>query len=231
MRLGLACLAMCLGARTSLAADPGVVFHAADLRQGRFTYELTLKGKPLGRATIEIRREVSGDFRISFDSDDVKQRWSSTLGPRFTPVAAELEIGNRVPPYVMSIRYFDATVSGTESDGSSTRAVAAALHGQVVDQRVDWAAMMAARFPKGGRATFEVYDPGTGFSRLEASTVPAEPITSVLGRRAAIRLDYTIHKGDRPESYSVYATKSRPRVMLREDMPGGLVSVLVAIAD
>jgi hypothetical protein len=222
---------MCLGAHASLAADPGVVFHAEDLRQGRFTYELSLKGKPLGRATIEIRRQESGDFRISFDSSDVKQRWNSTLGPRFTPIAAELEIRSREPYYLMSIRYSDTAVSGTESNGSSTREVAATLRGQVVDQRVDWAAMMAARFPKSGTATFEVYDPGIGFSRLEGSTAPAEPITSVLGRSAAIRLDYTIHKGDHPESYSVYATKARPRVMLREDMPGGLVSVLVAIAD
>ena len=46
------------------AAD--VAFDATHLREGRFTYQLSLKGKPLGNAVIEIRRLPSGEFLISF---------------------------------------------------------------------------------------------------------------------------------------------------------------------
>ena len=211
------------------AAD--VAFDASRLREGRFTYQLSIKGKPLGNAVIEIRRQPSGDYRISFDSNDIDQRWSSQMTRAFLPLAAELQMPGKTEPYRMSIRYAGAEVSGTESRGASARQVAAKLEGQVVDQRVDWAAMMAAQFPEGGRIEFRVFDPSTSMSPLLGSTASAEPIASVLGTSDVIRLDYTIRKADHTESYSVFATREIPRVMIREDMPNELVSVLVAVDD
>lgn len=211
------------------AAD--VAFDAARLREGRFTYQLSIKGKPLGNAVIEIRRQPSGEFRISFDSNDIDQRWSSQMTRAFLPLAAELQMPGKTVPYRMSIRYTGAEVSGTETRGSSARQVTATLEGQVVDQRVDWAAMMAAEFPEDGKIEFRVYDPSTASSSLLGSTASAEPIASVIGMSDVIRLDYTIRKAGHAESYSVFATREFPRVMIREDMPNELVSVLVAIDE
>jgi hypothetical protein len=208
-----------------------VAFDATRLREGRFTYQLSIKGKPLGNAVIEIRRLPSGDFRISFDSNDVDQRWSSQMTRAFVPLAAELQMPGKAVPYRMSIRYDGAEVSGTETRGRSAHPVSATLEGQVVDQRVDWAAMMAAEFSEGGKIEFLVFDPSTALSPLLGSTTSADPIASVLGTSDVIRLDYTIRKTDHTESYSVFATREIPRVMVREDMPNELTSVLIAIDE
>lgn len=211
------------------AAD--VAFDAARLREGRFTYQVSIKGKPLGSAVIEIRQQPTGDYRISFDSIDVDQRWSSQMTRAFLPLAAELQMPGKAVPYRMSIRYSAAEVTGSETKGNSAHPVTAKLEGQVIDQRVDWAAMMAADFPEDGKIEFLVYDPSTASSPLLGTVTPAEPIASVLGTSDVVRLDYTIRKADHTESYSVFATREIPRVMLREDMPNELVSVLVAIDE
>lgn len=206
-----------------------VVFDAEQLRQGIFTYQLTSKGKPAGVAKIEIRALSSGDYLIRSDADVFRQSWSSTFKWNFVPVSAELHMPGRDPPYRMSLKYSGARVSGEESRGSDRTAVDAALAGQVVDQRVDWAAMMAAVIK--GSIRFDVFDPGTGISRLEGSRKASDPIDGVTGRPDAIALRYTIHKTDHDENYIVYATEALPRMMLREEMPNELVADLIRIEN
>jgi hypothetical protein len=203
-----------------------VAFDAAHLRTGRYTYELRLKGELLGTSIIEIRRQSPDEYLIRMDAPKIEQRWSADLGRAFNPLATTLEMGG-ASPYRMSLRYSDTEVSGMESKQGSSHPVTAAILRQVVDQRVDWAATMVAQFPRGEGIAFDVYDPGTGFSRLVGTRIATNAIKSVLGTLPAIRLDYTIHKAERVESYSVFATKEEPRVMLREDMPNDLVAVLV----
>jgi hypothetical protein len=210
------------------AAPQPVRFDAAQLREGRFTYELRSDGELLGTSVIEIRRRTPDEYLIRMDAPAVKQHWSASVGRRFNPFTASLEMTGGKSPYRMSLSYSANEVSGTELKAGATHPVAAVIKRQVVDQRVDWAAVMAAQFPGGNNIEFDVYDPGTGFSMLVGTKMPAKRIAGVLGKQPAIRLDYTIHKADHTESYSVYATKSEPRVMLREDMPNGLVALLVA---
>jgi hypothetical protein len=202
-------------------------FNATNLREGRFTYQIAIDGKSIGRSTIEIRR-LSGAYRIDFDSKDVQQSWSSTFDAAFRPVAAELHMPGRKIPYHMSLTYGTGVVSGQEIKGEATTPVRANFGGQLVDQRVDWAAMMAAENAVGGVKTV-VYDPGTGMSVLEGARQPGEVMQTVLGTQPSIHLNYTILKKDHAEHYLVYATASLPRVMLREDMPNGLVAELVAV--
>ena len=208
---------------------PAVDFDAAGLREGKFTYQLSIEGKPLGVAIIEIRNAGKDECTVTFSSKDIDQSWRSSFGPRLTPLAATLDMPKGESPYSMSLRYSGKGVSGTESAKGSSKPVAATFDRQVIDQRVDWAAMMAAEIPNGKSVEFAVYDPGTGLSRLVGSAAESKPVGGVLGDLPTTRLDYTIHKEDHTESYSVYATKSKPRIMLREEMPGGLLSVLVAM--
>ena len=213
------------------ATPPHVVFDATRLREGVFKYELRRNGEVLGTTTIEVRRERADEFLILMDAREISQRWSARIGRRFNPLAAKLEMFTGVKLYRMSLLYSDTQVSGTEikpgPKGPLTTKVKATIQRQVVDQRVDWAAMMAAEFGKAKSVEFDVYDPGTGFSRLVGTKTDVPPIDGVLGKQPAIRFDYTIHKKDHAEAYSVYGTQFEPRVMLREDMPNGLVALLV----
>ena len=211
---------------------PLVVFDATRLREGVFKYELRRNGELLGISTIEVRREKADEFLIFMDAQEIAQRWSARIGRRFNPLAAKLEIFSGAKPYRMSLLYSDTQVSGTEvkqgPNGPVTTKVKATLQRQVVDQRVDWAAMMAAQFGKEKSIEFDVYDPGTGFSRLVGTKTDVPAVAGALEKLPAIRFDYTIHKKDHIEAYSVYGSQLEPRIMLREDMPNGLVALLVA---
>jgi hypothetical protein len=209
-----------------------VVFDATRLREGVFKYELRRNGELLGTSTIEVRRETADEFLILMDAREIAQRWSARIGRRFNPLAAKLEMFTGAKTYRMSLLYSDTQVSGTEikqgPKGPLTTKVKATIQLQVDDQREDLAAMMAAQFGKAKSIEFDVYDPGTGFSRLVGTKADVPPIAGVLGKLPAIRFDYTIHKKDHAEVYSVYATQVEPRIMLREEMPNGLVALLVA---
>ena len=204
-----------------------VVFDAGALREGRFTYRLSVDAKPIGVATIEIRA-TGGHYRISFSSTDIGQTWSSTLTRRFEPLAATLEFSGGRAPYSMSIRYAAGRATGSEVTTGAETPFAIPFDTQVIDQRVDWAGMMAAVFD-GPAIEVQVVDPKTSLSRLVGTSIETSPLGGVLGTLPTVRLDYTITKASHTESYSVFATRDRPRVMLREEMPGNLVAVLVAI--
>jgi hypothetical protein len=206
-------------------------FDAKALRQGKFTYRLSVKDKTIGTAIIEIRATEDGQYNISYTSKDIQQSWSSSLDRWFNPLAAKLDMFNKNPPYSMSMLYSKDGASGTEVAKGSAKPFALTFHTQVIDQRVDWAAMMAAGFPKGGEIEFQVFDPSTSLSRLVGTRVESSPLHSVLGDLPTVRLNYTIFKRRQTESYSVFATKACPRVLLREEMPRDLVAVLIAVDD
>jgi hypothetical protein len=106
---------------------------------------------------------------------------------------------------------------------------AAAIRGTTIDQRIDWASLMASDLTAGQSATYRVFDPATGSSELTASASEGPTLASPDGPRATIKLDYTICKAGERESYTVYSTRESPRTMLREDMRGNVVSELVRI--
>lgn len=207
------------------------LFEADHLRQGKFTYQLSLQGKPIGVAMIEIRATQRGNYQITFGSKDVEQSWTSTLDRRFSPIEAKLEMLSGRGAYSMSVSYTANKATGTERVDGSVRTFSTMLEGQVVDQRVDWAAMMAATFPSVGQIEFLVFDPSTSTSRLVGRRSESGPVDGTFRTLPAVRLDYTIHKGPHAECYTVFATRDRPCMMLREEMPGELVSQLIAVED
>jgi hypothetical protein len=209
-------------------ANARPTFDAALLRQGRFVYHTTLKGESLGETAIEVRR-VGADFVISMSAPKVAQAWKSTFAQSFAPLSASLEMQGRKGAYSMTLRYAGAKVTGEERESGVTRKVDASVKGVVIDQRVDWAAIMASTAPTGGAIALHVFDPGTGSSSMLGKIGGAQSMRGAWGETAAVRLDYTICKRDHLEEYTVYATRDTPRYMLREDMPNGLVSELIRI--
>lgn len=207
-------------------ADSRPTFEATRLKEGRFTHRLTVSGKPLGDMVIEIRRD--GDrYRITMKA--ATQHWESTLSPTFAPESAKLFIDRKAGPYEMSLRYAGGEVTGEERNGASTRAVKAPVAGIVVDQRVDWAAIMATTAKADETIVLQVYDPGTALSRMVGTIGRTERMTVPWGDADVTRLDYSICKQGGVEQYTVYASKAAPHFMIREDMPHGLTSELIRI--
>ena len=209
-------------------ADAKPTFDATLLKEGRFIYHTTLKGESLGETAIEIRR-AGAQFIVSMSAPKIAQAWRATVAQSFAPLAASLEMRGRKGPYAMELKYSGASVTGEEREGGVTRSVSASVEGVVIDQRVDWAAMMASKAPADSSIAMRVFDPSTGVSEMLGRIGGTQSIRGSWGEAAALRLDYTICKREHLEEYTVYATRETPRYMLREDMPNGLVSELVRI--
>jgi hypothetical protein len=209
-------------------ANPHPTFDAHLLKEGRFTYRTTLKGESLGETVIEIRR-VGEHVRISMSAPKIAQSWNATVERSFAPLSASLAMRGKKGAYEMKLRYAGAKITGEEREAGVTRPVDALAEGVVIDQRVDWAAMMASTAPAGGTLAVRVFDPSTGSSEMLGKIGGTQPLSGAWGELTARRLDYTICKRDHLEEYTVYATRETPRYMLREDMPNGLVSELVRV--
>jgi hypothetical protein len=209
-------------------ADARPKFDATLLREGRFIYHTTLKGESLGETTIEVRR-VGERFAITMSAPKIAQSWKSTFATSFAPYSASLEMKGRKGPYAMELKYDGVRITGEEREVGVSRPVKATLQGVTVDQRVDWAAIMAATAPAGSGISLQVFDPSTGSSPMLGKIGGTQPMRGAWGELDAVRLDYTICKRDHTEEYTVYATRETPRYMLREDMPNGLVSELIRI--
>jgi hypothetical protein len=207
-------------------ANTRPVFDASLLREGRFVYRTTHEGKLLGDMTLEIRR-IGANTRITMSAPGIAQAWQAVVTSTFAPLSAELAMGKPDARYTMRLLYDGATVSGEENKGGVITSVRDTLNGVVLDQRVDWAAIMALREPRRGAVAMSVFDPATKLSPMHGRIRGSQVMRGAWGRASTVRLDYAICKRDRVENYTVYASKEYPRYMLREDMPNGLVTELV----
>lgn len=204
------------------------VFDAALLKEGRFIYRTTLKGELLGETALEIRR-AGAHYRITMSAPAVGQSWEAVVERPFAPRSAQLTMRTREGPYAMRLEYTAGAVTGEERRGDEVSAVKATLTGVVLDQRVDWASIMALAAPRQGTLALQVFDPSTGASAMLGHIGAEQPLTGSWGKSTALRLDYAICKREHVEQYTVYATRDTPRYMLREDMPNGLVSELLRV--
>lgn len=203
-------------------------FDARRLKQGRFTYDMTIKGEAAGQFVLTIRRAGKDRWRFTGDAIGFDQHWEAVTTRRFAPVSALLTLKRKDQPYRMELRYGARGVTARETTGGRTVTTTSIIPAMTVDQRIDWASMMASSLAPGSASGWRVFDAMTGSSRLLAKAEPVAPIDGPLGRQAAVRLDYRICKAGRPaETYRVYASRALPRVMLREDLREDEVSVLV----
>ena len=176
------------------------------LKEGRFIYRTSRKGVSFGETAIEVRR-VGEQYRITMSAPEIAQSWSAHIQQSFAPLSAELSMKGKKGPYAMKLRYAGSKVTGEEREGDVRRPVNAVAEGVVLDQRVDWAAMMAVRAPAEGSFVLRVFDPSTGSSEMLGRIGSAEG--------GQLRLDYTICKREHVEAYTVHATRDTQRYMLR----------------
>ena len=191
-----------------------------------------------GTATISIARIDGRTLRFHNDvTGESRQTWESIATTSFEPMSVTLGLGpDDDPSSSMSLTYQGQAVSGTATrvdrvKGKMTNRVSAELPADTVDQRIDWAVMVAAPSTAGEVIVFSVYDPWTGISRVTARIGRAETVTVPAGTFPAHSVIYRVEKSRGTEQYQVWVSEDAPRFMVREDFPNGASTELSRILE
>jgi hypothetical protein len=209
---------------------------AARLQTGDFQYRTLVDGQEAGRSRIGIRKSDSGDFMFMNSVEGAfRQSWESVASPAFEPMSARLKTGlGKDALTKFELVYRGGRVSGFASAGKGPpferRSVDDAVADDTVDQRIDWAAVMAVKeYASDARFAFHVYDPGTGLSRVTARVVGFERVTVPAGTFSTARVAYTIEKSRGSETYEVFVHPELPRFLVKEIFPDGAVTELTSL--
>ena len=210
---------------------------AERLRRGAFIYRTIVDGKEAGRSRIEVRRAESGDFVFTNRVEGAfVQSWEAVAARDFAPRSARLTTGaSDAARVVFDLVYRGGRVTGFASSPASgsggvaeRRSVNETIGADTVDQRIDWAAVMARPgYAPGDAFVFHVYDPATGHSRVAARVAGFEKTTVPAGAFDTIRIEYRIDKNRGAETYEVFAARESPRFLVEERFPNGAVTELV----
>jgi len=224
--VAIVCLTLAIASGQDVRPD----LDAGRLQTGSFSFRTLVDSKEVGRSRIQIRR--SADLRNYIFSNLVigsfSQSWEAVASPTFGPVSAKLSFwqgsaartafdlsyeGNRVTGFITSQKELDETVAG-----------------DTVDQRIDWAAVMALeKYVEGQEFRFHVYDPGTGNSLVSVRIGENQTTTVPAGSFETVRVSYRIDKRSGPETYEVFVTKQAPRFLVKEKFPNGSIVELVEL--
>lgn len=227
--------------RSSTTEVPYAPAHpdAHRLKTGQFDYRDTNGGKALGTSRISIVK-VGADEEYNFSAETIgygDQQWESIATSSFAPISAKLSFGkagNRSPSF--DLKYAAGRVSGfavshARSEAAINHAVDARISLDTVDQRIDWATVLASDLKPGAHFRFSVYDPAIGISAVLAQVSPVEQVRVPAGVFNAFRAEYRVEKATGTERYIVFASEQQPRVMLREDFPDGTISELLVVQE
>lgn len=236
MRLGLIPLAPVLALFVARLVGQGVRpnLDAERLQTGSFRYKTIVNGKTAGESKIQIRKSRSGDFVFTnLVEGAFSQSWEAVASRIFEPISAKLTMGQGKDALVVfDLAYHGPRVTGFATSGKGQeprvrRVIDDAIAADTVDQRIDWAAVMAAEnYVPGGELRFHVYDPGTGHSPVTARVLGPETTTVPAGSFETVRVVYQIEKNRGTETYEVLVKKEPPRVLVKEQFPNGAVTEL-----
>lgn len=211
------------------------MFDAERLRTGAFRYDVRAGDTVVASGRLEIPAPSAG--RVAFAGTFTAvacQRWESTTTRAFAPVAALLRFcKDGTDRRIFALAYAGGRVTGVAASGPPTapvdRPVDAAVPDDTVDQRIDWAAVMALDLAPGRTFAFHVYDPGTGVTPLVGRVDGRETVTAAGTTYEAYRLVYEMRKAAGVEPYTSRVTVATPRVLLGIRFPNGTTSTLLAI--
>jgi hypothetical protein len=221
--------------------------NATRLKTGLFIYQDRNHdgGSVVGSSRILIRRVGNeSDYEFSnlatFASGFLgyhSQRWTAVASTRFRPRSAVLSFlhGNDVAP-IFDITYRAGRATGFVVPRSSNAApkksyVNDSMPADTVDQRIDWATVIANDLEVGRHFEFDVYDPKSGVGHVQADVGALSDVHVPAGDFVSYVIDYRIHKANGVEHFRVFASKETPRFMLREEFPNGVVTDLVRIEN
>ena len=210
-------------------------FDGNRLETGKFDYTITDQGKEVAKLALDIRKTAANQFTFSADATATAcQHWESVATAALKPISARLSFckdGNNRPMF--ELVYTGNRVSGTKYSGKppaiQKQDVEAVIPASTVDQRIDWAAVMAMDLKPGLQFGFNVYDPGTGVSRLTGRVAGAEEVELPAGRFHGYHLIYQMDKQGRVEHYESLVSRNVPRILLKIRFPNGTWSELVSM--
>jgi len=207
---------------------------AQRLRTGVFRYRTIVDGKEAGESRIEIRKSESGNLVFTNRVEGAfSQTWEAVASRAFEPVSAKLTMGEgKDARTIFELEYRSGRVTGFAMSGGAAEAerrpVNDPIAADTVDQRIDWAAVMArSDYAPGGEFTFHVYDPATGHSRVAARVLGFETAAVPAGSFETARIEYRIEKNRGTETYIVLVSEAVPRMLVKEIFPNGAVTELV----
>jgi hypothetical protein len=221
-------------------------FDASRLRTGQFTYRTLRDGREASKFILTIRKLADGSFRFTGEASDLSQRWESVATTLFKPISAALHIERSDHQlYDMRLNYASGRVTGSttitaahqpkdsEKPDSTPleKAIDASVTNGTIDQRIDWAAILASSLLTGQKFDFKVFDPATGSSPVAAEVTEAKKIQVPAGTYESVLAVYRIEKTKGTETYKIWASRDLPRLMVREDFPNGMVTELVEVAE
>lgn len=220
------------------------LFDAARLRTGSFVYRILENGKEVAKITCTVRKRTDGNYDFTGEATGgYSQRWESTATSSLQSISAMLLIGQGERQSSFRLKYDGTHVTGHATRAGSVpdskkapsapeeKSIDARLPAGTVDQRIDWAAVLASRLETGQRFDFTVYDPWSGVSHVIGRVGEVESIRVPAGTYEAYRVTYRIESSKGVEPYQLLATKGSPHMSVREDFPSGMVSELVEIRD
>jgi Protein of unknown function (DUF3108) len=231
--IGIVCLGLAMAGGQVARCD----FDATRLRTGSYSFRTLVDGKEVGRSRIQISR--SADSRNYVFSNLVlgsfSQSWEAVASPTFAPVSAKLSFGQgSAARTAFDLSYQGNRVTGfiaSQKEPFKRREVDEAIADDTVDQRIDWAAVMAFKeYVEGHEFKFHVYDAGTGNSLVSVLIGKSEKTAVPAGSFETVRVSYRIDKRSRAETYEVFVTKQAPRFLVKEKFPNGSVTELVELS-
>jgi hypothetical protein len=208
-------------------------FVANRLRTGTFVYQNLEGEKDIGKSEISIRKTPGAS---TFDFSNVvtgefSQRWTAITKENLQPSSAKLSSGQGRGTPVFDLKYTSDRVTGFSVRKGSRRLVDDKIPLEVVDQRVDWAAVTASDLEPGRKFEFEVYDPNIGVSHVTVRVAAAASVKVPAGQFEVYRATYQIGKRTGVEQYRILVTVREPRMLVREVFPDGTTTDLVSVAD
>jgi len=220
---------------TPSAAKP----DASRLKTGVFFYQDLDRGQDAGKGKVTIRK-LPGSDNYSFSAEikgKFSQSWESIAMVDLQPVSAKLSFGEgKDARPAFDLKYHAGKVTGLVHprdavSSPASRAIEASLPAGTLDQRIDWAAVLALDLETGKTFVFNVYDPSTGVSRVTAEVGPVENVRVPAGSFEAYRIAYHVEKAGKVETYQVLASRGPHHMLVREEFPNGLVTELTEIGE
>ena len=230
--IGIVCLGLAMAGGQVARCD----FDATRLRTGSYSFRTLVDGKEVGRSRIQISKSAdSGNYVFSnVVIGSFSQSWEAVVSPTFDPVSAKLTFGQgSAARTVFELAYQGSRVTGfiaPQKEAFKKRKVDETVAGDTVDQRIDWAAVMAFKeYVEGQEFKFKVYDPSTGNSLVSVRIGKSEKTVVPAGSFETVRISYQIDKRSGAETYEVFVTKQAPRFLVKEKFPNGSVTELVEL--
>lgn len=197
---------------------------AERIRLGTYQYRLTPAGKAAHVIWALDRAAWQRCVCLFGRVPSTGQHWRSVARPDLAPIAAALTQERAAVSTGFELAYAEGEVTGTQTvlNGDlTTSPIRARVPDHTIDQRVDWAAVLACELRSGEVFTFHVFDPGSGVSLVRAEVMALETVHVPLGAFETLRVIYEVEHSAEAHRFEISLNPKPPRMLVKEAFPWG----------